>query len=792
MVLELRLALRGFRRSPARGLATALTLAIGVGATTAAFAAIDGVLLRDLPIRDQDEIVVAWQASDRTSIELPFSGIAFDVLAQGAGSLTELAGYSAWGALPVLVEMSGGDYSLRASYVAGDFFGVMGARPAMGRLLERADDEPGAVPVAVLSYSVWRTRYGADPAILGTTMVVADQTVTVVGVAPKGLDYPRGAELWYPLRADYANASARGGGPELHLIGRMAPGVDRETVAADIAATLAGDARVRSFMPDERIVVQSVEEQIVGAVQPVLYAAFLAAMVLLLVAGANATLFLLSGGRAAVHETAVRTALGADGMRLALRLLADASLVGVLACAAGWVFATAGLSVLTPLTPADFPRFESVFVGWRATGFAAIVTGIVAATTAVVAGLALSRLDLRTALMSGGRGGVGGRSRFRRGIAAVQVGLTVVSAVGAGLLVRTVLALESLDPGFSVNDMTAVSLHVPYPWFDVPEEYLSALEEAVSDLESRPGILAARPSLGPPLQQRLEVRLRTEGQTDEEFQGNPWVAVDAVLPGHFRAMGIPIRSGRDFTELDNRSDANPVVVVDESLARALWPGRDALGQRLIGYPGLSEMRFTVVGVAAATRYRELIDVHPRAYYPLRLLGNSPPSAILVRTADNSVPVQELVANAFAAADPQVRVLNARRMGGRSAGANDRPAVRRDCPSLLRGRYGPARGARCLQCVRGDRRRADPRDGCEARLGSPAGEHHQDCDGRHSGSRNCRRRRRCRRRDMGGPPRGGASFRRNTDRRCHSGSRGRGERATGALRRDPPSSSRVLG
>jgi hypothetical protein len=255
-----------------------------------------------------------------------------------------------------------------------------------------------------------------------------------------------------------------------------------------------------------------------------------------------------------------------------------------------------------------------------------------------------------------------GRSTFRRAIAATQVGLTVLSAAGAGLLVRTVVALNSIDPGLSAADMTSVSLRVPYSWGDVPEQYLQALETVVADLESRPGVLAVRPTLGPPLEQRIEVRLRAVGQTDEQAQTNPFVALDAVLPGHFEALGIPIRSGRDLTAADNRSDADPVVVVDEVLAEALWPGVSPLGMGVIGYVGDNQTIYTVVGVAAATRYRELLVAHPRAYFPLHRVGNSPPAALLVRTSSSaSVPVRDLVTEALAAADPQARVVSVTRM-----------------------------------------------------------------------------------------------------------------------------------
>ena len=659
-VSELALALRRFRRRPGRTLAAALTLAIGIGAITAALAVVDRILLRDLPVRDQDALVVAWQISEQTPLRIPFGGVTYDAVRRGATALEAVSGYSAWGTFPALVEGGGSSYALAVTGVAGDFFGVLGSSPHRGRLLGATDDVPGAGPVAVLSHRAWRTRYGADPSVVGATLTVGGVSTTIVGVAPRSLDFPRGTDLWRPLRADYT--VTEGPGPELHLLGRARVGSTPADVVTDIRRTLARDERVPESTFVSGAAVREFEEAVLGPVRPLLRAGVVAALVLLLAAAANATLLLLSGGRAAAHDVAVRRALGAPRSGILRRFLSDALLVGVLAFMGALVVTWFAVAGLAPVTLPNLPRFDQVRVDGGVVFMAFAIATTLTVALGAVSGSLVARLDTLRWLSLGGRGQISGRSRFRSSVAGLQVGLTVVGAVAAGLLIRTVHALDRLDPGHAVADVTVVSLSTPYTWFNVPATYLDAITEVVADLENHPGVQAVRPSLSAPLQQGLEVPLRTPSQSAEAARSNPYVAVDAVLPDHSRALGIPLLAGRGLSAADNRPEATPVVVVDEVLARSLWPGEDPVGKGVVGYPGRPETVFSVVGVVAATRYRELLEPHPRAYFPLQLLGNSPPAVLLVRSVGLTPgAVRTLVADAFRGPDPRVQVLAARPM-----------------------------------------------------------------------------------------------------------------------------------
>ena len=764
-MFELALALRRFRRRPARALAAAVTLAIGIGATTAALTVVDRILLRDLPVGNQDALVVAWRVSERTPLRIPFGGLTYDAVVQGSTALEAVAGYSAWGTRPTLVEGRTGSAALNVTAVAGDFFGVLASAPHRGRLLRAGDDSPSAGPVGVLSHRIWRTRYGADPSVVGSVLRVGDEATTIVGIAPPRMDFPRGTDLWRPVRAVYSVTD--GPGPELHILGRLRSGSSAAEAASDIDRAIESDARVAEATLVSGTIVRGFEEVVLGPVRPLLRAGFLAALVLLLTAAANASLFLLSAGRTAAHDLAVRTALGAPRSGIIKRVLSDAAVMGVLAFVGALGIAWFALKGLAPVALPDLPRFDAIAVDGQVVILAAAIATVLTVCLGTVSGVLLSRLDVLSWLSLGGRGQVGGRSRFRSSVAGLQVGLTVVGAVAAGLLVRTVSAIDRLDPGHSVDDVTVVSLSTPYTWFDVPNNYLDAIDEVVADLESRPGILAARPSLSAPLQQGLEVALRTPSQSDDEARANPYVAVDAVLPNHAGALGIPLLAGRGLSEADNAPEAAAVVVVDEVLARALWTNRDPIGQSVVGYPGKPETAFRVVGVVAATRYRELLDPHPRAYFPLRFLGNSPPSVLLVRTAGLSPGVlRDLATDAFRAADPGVQVLAARPMSELMREPTEGTRLAASVLVSFAGRYVAAGRSRDLRRLHRNRPRTNTGNGHPPGLGSGPGGHRTPGADERTPGRGNRKCGGCPRRSVGEPPRACRALRCKSQRPSH--------------------------
>ena len=672
---EWKLAVRRLRRRPGRAAAGVLALALGIGASTAAFSAVQQVLLAPLPVTDQDELVVLWHRSAENAFEhVPFSADQFEAVRGATSVMTEVAAMETLGAWPTAAEGSDGPFVLNRVRVAGDFFGVLGATPAAGRLLRASDDQVGAAPVAVVSHGYWTRTAGRDPALIGSTLRYDERTYTVVGVAPEGFEVPRGAEVWATLRGTFPDwAEEVPIGIELDLVGRLGPGRSASDAAAEVAAVIGDAPDLVPYWGRVDAVAVSLHEQVFGALEPVLEAVLVAALVLLAAAVANATLLLLSAGARLVREMAVRRALGAQPLRILAAPLADAALHAALGAGLGVLLAWMAIDGLLPLAPVELPRLDEVRLEAGAVAFAVLLGAVTMIVSGGLAGLIAGRVGPRIALQgSAGSAGQGGEGA-RRVIAGSQMALAVVAAAGAALLMRSVSNLSGIDRGFDAEGLYVVHLTHGYAPFEVPPEYVPTLERAVDELEARPGVVAATPTLNPPLSRSggLDMIPRLEGETPEQARQNPFVSLDAVFPAYFGTVGTRVIEGRGLGPEDGPGGA-PAVVVNESAARSLWPGESAIGKRMVVAPGSPDLLWTVVGVVEDSRYRSFPEARPAAYLPLSRYQAIAPSRLLVRTDGAAGPVGDLVRSALTAAAPGVRVLSVDAMEDVMRGPTARP------------------------------------------------------------------------------------------------------------------------
>jgi putative ABC transport system permease protein len=657
---DIGLAWRGLRRAKLFSVAAILTLGLGIAGTTVMFTLIQGVLLRPLPVREQGRLIVAWKELRSSGFtHHHFGDAAIDAVGRASQLLEQVAGVDANGVGHGVVS-DGASGSVKAALVTGGFFDVLGVEPYLGRTLIRADDTDGAENVLVISHGLWLRRFGGSRGVIGRHITLDERRFAIVGVMPPGLDYPNGVEVWrttHSVSADgpFGDAARR----EVDLVARVRPGVTIDQATAELTALTrqfeAEAPGTRGLVP----IVRSFEDTVVGDVRSPMAALMAAVALVLLIAGANVANLLLMRGESRRAELGLREALGATRGRIVRHVLAESVVLTLLAGVVGLLAAWWSLHGLLALVPDGVPRVESVRIDASVVVFAAAI-GLV---TSVLAGLApalsLARADLLAELRGGGRGAVRGGSRqWRRGLVVAQVALSVTIVAAAGLLTRSVARLQAVEIGFAADRLVFVQFSLPPSKYAARVRHAQFLEQAVARLGSVPAIAAATAVNATPFSGDggWDVPSFTaEGQSAERAAANPSLNLESVYSDYFQTFEIPLVRGRAFTAAD-RAGALEVAVVSEDVAARTWPGESPIGKRLkIGRPESDGAWLTVVGVAAATRYRELARPRATLYLPAPQFLETAQMLVLRTTA----PLAQVAALARAevrAIDPDVEVL----------------------------------------------------------------------------------------------------------------------------------------
>lgn len=627
--VDLRLTLRALRAHPGYTLAAVGTLALGIAATTAMLSAVYAVLLAPQPVHEPSRIVAGWGLAPETShglVELTYRDI--DALGRDSRTVQSMAavGSTTWSAV-----LEGDGVPARLAYggVSGTFFATLGVPPARGRTLQPADDMPGAAGVVVLSHATWRDRFGADASIVGRAITLDGAPQTIVGVMPDGFDYPRGAEFWAPIAPTLAAASALWKTDALATVGvlfyvaRLRDGVSLDAAAEDLSAV---GRRLDEGRPaprvGSRVMAMPFEDHVLGPVRQALWALLGAVGVLLLIAGVNVSGLMLTRASRARREHAIRLAIGASGRDLARLWLTESAVIAVLGGVLGLLCASTLTTSMLALAPEGIPRLAGARVNLPVAAVALVVTAL-AAIGCALAPLRLARnVGLTDPLGEAGRGTAGSRPRrWRTALLVVQIAMAVVLLVTAGLVTRSFRALRAVDLGFQPAQVLSLQIDPRIEATGV-NAWMSTLVEA---LASHPaiqhvGAVALRPLGLGPVGQGTTVILEGQPETPASTAANPLLNYQVVTPGYFDTMRIAVLAGRVFTT-DDRDGSERVAVVGASAARRLWPGRSAVGQRLLtssfdrrdGAPKTAWRR--VVGVVADVRYRGLGEVSLDLYDP---------------------------------------------------------------------------------------------------------------------------------------------------------------------------------
>ena len=613
LVTDLVLALRGLRRAPGFTAAALLTLAVGIGAATAIFTVAYGVLLRPLPFPAPERLV-------EVSVDLAGTGTGYGSLSapeyldltREARAFGSVAG---WRGASRTLGGDGRPERLRVTSATASFFEVFGIQAAVGRTFGTAEDGPGAEPVIVLSDALWRRRFGGDPAAVGRTVQLDGVTRTVVGVLPPAMRVAD-AEAFVPLGLNPARPGGRGA-HYLSVTGRLRPDVTVEQARADLAAFATSLVRAN---PDAyrhggiTATVRSLREAWYGDARPLMTALLGTVALLLLLAAVNVANLLLVRAEARQREMGVRVALGARRGRLVRQLLTESALLAALGAAVGVPLATVGVRALLAINPGVVPAGADVSVDGGV--LAAVIAAV--ALAALIAGLApalhAGSTNVRAAIASGSAAGGTRGGRLRALLVGAEVALAAVMLVGAGLVGRSFQKLLDVDPGFGADGVLTMDVALPRVRYDTTTKILAFHDRALEGLRALPGVRAAAMTVSLPLGGRLvQWSLEPEGRgPDAPELTNPFLSVGTI--DVFRTLGIPILRGRGFAPADGERSP-PVMVVNETLAREYWPGRDAIGQR-VRLSGEDAHLVTVVGVARDVRPEALAEAPKPIYYLL--------------------------------------------------------------------------------------------------------------------------------------------------------------------------------
>ena len=656
-IQDIRYAVRSLLRQPGFALTAILTLALGIGATTAIFSAVDAIILRPLSFPRADRIVAVGNYWTKTGLRSTLvSAPDFHDWESQNRSFSAIAYYIGG---DISVTVNGSAEYAAVHRVTPGFYDVLGAKAQVGRLLTKAEQAPGGPSAVVITDAFWRRQFGADPRAVGATVKFNHTLFTIAGVLDRGIRYPARADIYMPAWR-WPETTERSS-HNYTVIARLADGVSLGQARADLNAIA---SRLAAAYPksnaNKLTFVLPLQEQMIGATRDTLYLLFGAVGLVLLIACANVANLLLARSTAREREMVVRAAVGASRGRLVRQLLTESAVLGLIAGLLGAWTARLGMLSLVRIAPANLPRLDEVHVDGVALAFAIGV----ALAASVLFGLApaaqVARVPLVEGLRQGGKGSsIGARGALARSVFVVaEIALAVVLVAGAALLARSLATLMAVDLGFAPDRILVLQTNVPVADSQDAGRATEFYRALLAELRRVPGVDSIAGVRGLPTSPRSNGGYWIEGGPGPEQTGvqAKQAIFTVVTPGYFRTMQIALKAGRDFTDAD-RHDAPYVTVVNEALARQAFPGESAIGRRI--QCGLDSPKFmTIVGVAADVHTRgPALPPVPEIYMPFEQHPNF--STALNLVARTSLPdplaLTETLRRKISARNPDVPV-----------------------------------------------------------------------------------------------------------------------------------------
>ena len=614
LLQDLRFAVRSLRRQPGFVAVALATLALGIGTTTAMFTVVNGVLLKPLPFHDPRALTII-QIVGVNGLLFPLPDADFLALRQSHPAFERVAVYA-----PTTFNLTGAGTPevVRAAWVTGEFFSTLGVQPQLGRFIANADDAPGAPPTVVLAHGFWTRRFGANPAAIGQTIRLNGIDCTIVGVARPGLRFPhRELELW---RNRTVGPPPRRGPFYLMGLARRQAGVTDAAVRANLDSVTA-TLKQQHGPGDWTLQSQPLTEALIGDARTPLYLLLGAVGILLLIALANVANLLLARAAARQRELAVRAALGAGRARITRQLLTESAVLSVTGGALGALLGLGLTRVLLPLGELIIPRLSEIRVDTKVMVFAVGLSLIAGLLFGTVPALQASGADLIEPLRDDQRAGAGrSRRALQRSLVVAEIALALMLSIGAGLLIRSLARLQHVETGVDSHNVVTFSLSLPRARYADESAARIFYDRLIERLQAVPGVERAATAVSlPPDQLTVTDNFTAEGQRFAVGESSPPATLMVVSESYFGALGIPLMRGRLFDSRD-REGAEPVVILNRTLADRYYPNGDAVGRRFrIGgteRPNNQWMR--VVGVVGDVKYNGLAEpVEPAFYLPFQ-------------------------------------------------------------------------------------------------------------------------------------------------------------------------------
>ena len=662
IIKDVRFALRGLLKHPGFMAIAVVTLALGIGASTAIFTVVNAALLRGLPYKSPDRLYHLWEKTPKEEFsKREFSYPDYQDYQQN----NVFEGLGAYTGGRVLLSGMGEPDSIPGPRVSANFFSVLGVDPILGRTFQTGEDQPGAAKTTVLTYGLWQRRFGGDPSVLGTALTINGESYTVIGVLPASFQFAlRPADLFLPYQPTQ-NQLTRRFMHGTNLIGRLKPGVDATQAQSELTMIA---SRIEQQFNDSHAGTKArlvpLQEEVVGTVRPILLVLLGAVGFVLLIACANVASLLLTRSLARQKEVAIRSALGASRWRVMRQLLTESMLLSLFGGAAGLLIAYWGVPALVAVLPQNqlnaMPFLKTLTLDTGILTFSLLLSLLTGLIFGLAPALQSSRMDLNEALKEGGRAtSIGAGNRLRSAMVVTEIALAVVLLVGAGLMMKSLLRLLQTNIGFNTENLLTMAVVLPPEKYQEDNQRLSFNQQVQERVQALPGVAGAGTVDILPVNAGNTTRFFIDGdpvpQPGKETEAN----IRVVSDSYFQTLGVPLLAGRTFDQRD-AADKPGVVIIGKTIADRMFGGRDPVGMR-IRYSSIQGDPDLIVGVVGDVKITGLDEaVRPVLYYPFRQ-SSSTFANLVARTDTDPNALAAAIRNEIRTLEPDAAILAVRTM-----------------------------------------------------------------------------------------------------------------------------------